>query len=135
MTRYLSEHIMALLSFIGLSESSTNWVKELLEERCPTIIGPALQMNVTIFEDTMGDSLEIFLVRSGDVFDMGTMENSYHDGDDDSDSFTGLVVATTDLGLRRLSGGYEDDACIIKPKVILSSAFDVETRRVLEQAR
>ncbi|KAF8632453.1 hypothetical protein AX15_001887 [Amanita polypyramis BW_CC] len=133
MARYLSEHVITLLSFIGLSESSTSWVTELFEERCPMIVGPALQMNTTIFEDTMGDSLEIFLVRSGDVFDMATMENSYNDGDDDNDSFTGLVVATTDLGLRRLTGGYEDDSCIIKPKVILSSAFDAETRHALEQ--
>ena len=118
---------MALLSFIGLPSASTDWVTELLEERCPLIVAPALHMNNTIFEDATGDFLEVILVRAGELFDEATMENSY-----DDNAYAGCVSATTDLGIRRLSGDY---ASVIKPKVILSSAFDAETRRILEQAR
>ena len=120
---------MSLLSFIGLPSASTDWVTELLEERSPLIVAPALQMNNTIFEDTSGDYLDVVLVRAGGLFDDATMENSY-----DDNSYAGYVAATTDLGLRRLTREYDGDTTIIKPKVILSTAFDVETRRILEQA-
>jgi hypothetical protein len=129
MGSYLSEQIMSLLSFIGLPSASTDWVTELLEERSPLIVAPALQMNNTIFEDASGDCLDVVLVRAGGLFDDATMENSY-----DDNSYAGYVAATTDLGLRRLTRDYEGDTTIIKPKVILSTAFDVETRRILEQA-
>jgi len=132
MAQYLSEHIMSLLSFIGLPPNSTEWVTELLEERCPMIVGPALHINNTIFEDATGESLEVVLVRAGEIFDIRTMENSYCDSDDDL--YAGSVAATTDLGLKKLSPVRKGDASIIKPKVILASAFDTETRRILEQA-
>lgn len=133
MTRYVSENIKTLLAFIGLPNSSSDWVTELLEERCPMIVGPALHMNNAIFEDTAGESLEVVVVRPGEIYDVVTMENSYQDGEDDM--YAGLVVATTDLGLRRTPGDYKGQGSIIKPKVILSSAFDAETRRVLERSR
>lgn len=120
---------MSLLSFIGLPSASTDWVTELLEERSPLIVAPALQMNNTIFEDTSGDCLDVVLIRAGDLFDDATMENSY-----DDNAYTGYVAATTDLGLRRLTRDFGGDTTIIKPKVVLSTAFDADTRRVLEQA-
>ncbi|KAF8345172.1 hypothetical protein F5887DRAFT_885293 [Amanita rubescens] len=132
MAQYMSEHIMSLLSFIGLPPNSTEWVTELLEERCPMIVGPALHINNSIFEDATGESLEVVLVQAGEIFDIRTMENSYSDSDDDL--YAGSVAATTDLGLKRLSTVRKGDTSIIKPKVILASAFDPETRRILEQA-
>ncbi len=96
------------------------------------IVGPALHINNTIFEDATGESLEVVLVRAGEIFDIRTMENSYCDSDDDL--YAGSVAATTDLGLKKLSPVRKGDASIIKPKVILASAFDTETRRILEQA-
>lgn len=121
---------MSLLSFIGLPSASTDWVTELLEERSPLIVAPALHMNNAIFEDVSGDYLDVVLVRAGELFDDSTMENSY-----DDNSYAGCVAATTDLGLRRLTRDYEGDATVIKPKVILCTAFDVEARRIFEQAR
>jgi hypothetical protein len=131
MTRFLNEHITSLLTFIGLPYSSSNWVLELLEERCPMIVGPALHINNAVFEDAGADRLEIVLVHADELYDNASMENSFGRGRSGDNGLP--IVATTDLGFRRCSGEYKA-ANIVKPKVVLFSAFDAETRHILEQS-
>ncbi|KIL61941.1 hypothetical protein M378DRAFT_13152 [Amanita muscaria Koide BX008] len=128
MTHFLIEHLMSLLTFIGLPDSSKSWVTELLEERCPIIVGPALHINNAIFEDAGSDRLDIVLVRPDELFDTFTMENSFGRNGETGE----VVVATADLGFRRIAGDYLAVSHLVKPKVVLSSAFDADTRHILE---
>ncbi|KAF8638108.1 hypothetical protein AX17_002448 [Amanita inopinata Kibby_2008] len=133
MVRFITDHVADLLVFVGLRQTSRDWVLEMLKERSPLIVATALQINNAIGEDIATDHLEVVLVRAEETFDDNNMDNTY--GDDGADCSARCVVATTDLGLRRATAGSKQESMISKPKVILSSAFDAETRQIFERTR
>ncbi|PFH47370.1 hypothetical protein AMATHDRAFT_50363 [Amanita thiersii Skay4041] len=131
MTQFVIDHVVDLLTLMGWKETSKDGIMELLRERCSMITAAALQINNMINEDATGDQLEVAIVYAGELFDSEIMENAYDNEEGGGRAMQ--TVATTDLGLRRTAGTRKKDAFILKPKVILTNAFDAETRRMLER--
>lgn len=101
------------------ASSSRSWVRETFGEQVCRIVKAVAGIAQICKEEIMSTNFDVIMVEPGQLFDQRTMTDSFGVGS------LGVVLATTELGLRRMTrrGGERvvEQQLLVRPKVILDS--------------
>ncbi|KAL0574103.1 hypothetical protein V5O48_007862 [Marasmius crinis-equi] len=108
-------------------------IARIIEMKVGTVVNQAMQIDKILGSDVVSEDWEVFYTPSGTAFDGTSMEDPLRApaasgssaGTNDS---TGVVICTTDLGLKRRDEKAEDKSSgwqvMTKAKVLLDTAFE-----------
>ncbi|KAJ7067015.1 hypothetical protein C8F01DRAFT_1120000 [Mycena amicta] len=127
-TRWASDILLA----VG-AESSRKWIRETFGEQIGRIVKSVLAFAQLCKEGIMSSNFDMVLIEGNQPFDERVMVDVFEGPQGDGR----LVLATTELGLRRMTrktvggGGMDDDGgagtvehqVLVKPKVLLDSVL------------
>ncbi|KAJ7714969.1 hypothetical protein DFH07DRAFT_369310 [Mycena maculata] len=116
-----------LVSAAATHEStSRGWIRETFGEQIGRMVKSVAGIATICREEILSTNFSLFIVEPGQIFDERMMQDAFGD----YGASQGAVLATTELGLRRMTrksvAGREDDRTVeqqllVRPKVILDS--------------
>jgi hypothetical protein len=120
--KYTMSRLTETFVLAGVRDLSETGPLAKFEERLVVIVNLALRLQHAIGEAITSMDLEFLMIPPKTPFDPSWMEDTYA-SDEDSDTRGEIIVATTELGLKRVEQGL-DKMVLVKPKVILRSALE-----------
>ncbi|KAF7312388.1 CRAL-TRIO-N domain-containing protein [Mycena indigotica] len=121
-----------ILLAVGAESMSRQWIRDTFGQQITRIAKSVLAFAKLCKEGIMSTNFDIVIIESGQTFDERVMVDLFdpQSGEGDTSHPQGVVLATTELGLRRMTrrtvgdeSGTVEHQVLLRPKVLLESVL------------